>query len=72
MTFRTEPSSYLFSKRICHADARRPDRASCSDVPRGVAMVLTHWRNSRIASQYAVCATSILLCKINWVGSSGG
>ena len=34
MTFRTEPSSYLFSKRICHADARRPDGASRSDVPR--------------------------------------
>ena len=37
MTFRTEPSSYLFSKLIRAADERRPDRVPRSGVPRGVA-----------------------------------
>ena len=43
MTFRTEPSSYLFSKRIRIADARRPgDTSALRKYLEGVAMVPTH------------------------------
>ena len=38
MTFRTEPSSYLFSKLIRTADERRPDRVPRSGVPKGVGL----------------------------------
>ena len=47
MTFRTEPSSYLFSKLIRAADERRPDRVPRSGVPKGVGSASCSQRNTQ-------------------------